>query len=78
MDDFVRVEHVQTLQNAVGEAPHQRQREALEFVLFHKFVQVDTEQFEGDAFMATDKQKHPLTLLSQSTQPHRNVKWSIM
>lgn len=49
MNDFLYIKHLQTLQNREGEAANYGQTEALETVGLHQLIQVDAQEFKGDA-----------------------------
>lgn len=42
MNDLLHVEHLQTLQDREGEAPNDGETEALETVVLHQLIQVDS------------------------------------
>ena len=73
VNDFLYVKHLQTLQNREGEAPNYRETEALEAVILHQLVQVDsgTEKVLCSSVMLSlnlEKQSHITWFPSGSTQ----------
>jgi len=75
--NLVLVERIQAEQQRVRELAHELQTEALEVVLLDELVQIDAEQFEGDAHVAAEGERVEhvddvhgvvLVLLAQLTQ----------